>query len=92
MASPSWNAQHSNSTLPKAHAFPPAASCAAREDTTPRQWKQWADPTPEERQHMAAHRIVYEHGRYRYGPYRYDLLPAALAYAQHAPGISRPGG
>jgi hypothetical protein len=30
--------------------------------------------------------------RYRYGPYRYDLLPAALAYAQHAPGISRPGG
>jgi len=63
-----------------------------REDTTPRQWKQWTGPTPEERLHMAVHGIVYEHGHYRYGPYRYDLLSAALAYAQHAPGLSGPGG
>jgi hypothetical protein len=63
-----------------------------REDTTPRQWQQWAGPTPEERLHMAAHGIVYAHGYYCYGPYRYDLLSAALAYAQHAPGLARPGG
>jgi len=48
------------------------------EALAPRQWKQWAGPTPEERLQMDAHGIVFEHGYYRYGAYRYDLLPAAL--------------
>jgi hypothetical protein len=63
-----------------------------REDETPRRWKQWAAPTPEDRQHMAAHGIVYERGHYLYGPYRYDLLSAALEYARHEPGLVRPEG
>jgi hypothetical protein len=62
-----------------------------REDATPRRWKQWVGPTPEEQLHMAAHGIVHEHGHYYYGPYRYDLLSAALDYAKHEPGLSRPG-
>lgn len=62
-----------------------------REDATPRRWRQWALPTQEERLKMEAHGIVYERGYYCYGPYRYDLLSAALAYAKHEPGLSRPG-
>jgi len=63
-----------------------------REDPTPRPWKQWAVPTHAERQQMAAHGIEYSDGYYRYGPYRYDLLSAALAYAKHEPGLSCPPG
>lgn len=61
------------------------------EDVTPRHWRQWAAPTQEERLQMEVHGIVYEHGSYCYGPYRYDLLSAALAYAKHEPGLSWPG-
>ena len=61
-----------------------------REEPAPRNWKQWAGPTPEERQRMAAHGVVFEDGYYFYGPYRYDLLSAALDYARHEPGLARP--
>jgi len=61
------------------------------EDATPRTWPQWTGATPEERAQMAAHGIVYERGHYCYGPYRYDLLSAALDYARHEPGLARPG-
>lgn len=61
------------------------------ENFTPHRWRQWAAPTQEELLQMAVHGIVCEQGYYRYGPYRYDLLSAALAYAQHEPGLSRPG-
>jgi len=64
---------------------------ALREDVTPHRWRQWAAPTQEERLQMEVHGLVYEHGYYYYGPYRYDLLSAALAYAKHEPGLSRPG-
>jgi len=53
-----------------------------------RHWKQWAEPTVDERLQMAAHGIVYERGQYCYGPYRYDALDAALAYAARAPGLA----
>ena len=62
-----------------------------REDAPARRWKQWTGPTPDEQLRMAAHGIVYERGRYCYGPYHYDLLSSALAYAQHEPGLARPG-
>ena len=62
-----------------------------REDATPRRWRQWALPTQEERLKMEAHGIVFVRVYYCYGPYRYDLLSAALAYAKHEPGLSRPG-
>lgn len=62
-----------------------------RENVTPRYWRQWTAPTQEERLQMEVHGIVYEHGYYRYGPYRYDLLSAALAYAKREPGLSWPG-
>jgi hypothetical protein len=61
------------------------------EDATPRGWRQWTGPTLEERLQMAAHGIVYERGHYCYGPYRYDLLSAALDYARREPGLARPG-
>ncbi|TQK08238.1 hypothetical protein [Herbaspirillum sp. SJZ107] len=61
-----------------------------REDPAPRNWKQWAGPTPEERLRMAAHGVVFEGGYYFYGPYRYDLLSAALDYARHEPGLGLP--
>lgn len=61
-----------------------------REDATPRCWRQWDGPTPEERLQMAAQGVVYEHGHYLYGPYRYDLLSAALDHAKHEPGLSSP--
>lgn len=54
-------------------------------DATPRRWRQWVGPDPEQRVLMAAHGIVYERGYYHYGPYRYDQLSAALAYARQAP-------
>jgi hypothetical protein len=62
------------------------------EDATPRVWKQWNAATEEERSQMAAHDIAYERGQYCYGPYRYDLLSAALEYARYQPGLTRPGG
>jgi hypothetical protein len=34
--------------------------------------------------------IVFEGGYYFYGPYRYDLLSAALDYARHEPGLAPP--
>jgi hypothetical protein len=63
-----------------------------RAEDAPRIWKQWAAPTPEERLRMARHGIVYAHGHYCYGPYRYDTLSAAMAYAQRAPAPGWPGG
>lgn len=60
-------------------------------DPTPHQWKQWPGPTPEEQARMAAHGIGYENGRYCYGPYRYDVLDAALDYARREPGLARVG-
>lgn len=68
------------------------ARLGLRDDPTPHHWKQWVGPTPEERLQMAAHGIVYERGHYCYGPYRYDLLSAALDYAAREPGLGRPGG
>lgn len=58
------------------------------EDRRPRNWRQWSEPTPQERLQMAAHGIVFERGYYLYGPYRYDLLSAALDYARHEPGLA----
>jgi hypothetical protein len=52
-------------------------------------WKQWIGPTPEDRAQMAAHGIGYESGRYCYGPYRYELLAAAVDYARREPGLTR---
>jgi hypothetical protein len=63
----------------------------SREDLTIRAWKQWVGPTPDERLQMAAHGIFYERGQYCYGPYHYDLLPAALDYATHEPGLAPAG-
>jgi hypothetical protein len=63
-----------------------------RADATPRTWSPWAGPTPDERSQMARHGIVYVNGQYCYGPYRYDTLDAAMAYAQRAPGLAWPGG
>lgn len=57
----------------------------------PSYWTQWKGPTPEETAQMAVYRIVYDHGRYTYGPYRYDLLADALEYARHTPGLLAPG-
>jgi hypothetical protein len=62
-----------------------------REESTPRNWKPWPAPTPEERLQMGAHGIVFERGYYFYGPYRYDLLSAALDYARHEAGLGSPG-
>lgn len=58
-----------------------------RQDPTRQQWRQWVEPTPQERVQMAAHQITYEGGYYRYGPWRYDLLAPALDYAMRAPGL-----
>ena len=63
-----------------------------REDPGPHPWKQWFEPTAEELQQMALHGIHYERGHYRYGPYRYDLLAAALDYARREPGLPLAGG
>lgn len=63
----------------------------SRSDPTPHEWKQWPGPTPDEQAHMAAHGIGYENGRYCYGPYRYDMLDAALDYARREPGFARIG-
>lgn len=61
-----------------------------RPQAAPHQWKQWAEPTPQERAQMNAHGIGYDRGRYSYGPYRYDALEAALAYARQHPGLAQP--
>jgi hypothetical protein len=53
-----------------------------------RHWKQWLAPSPQDRVEMAAHGIAYEGGHYHYGPYRYELLAAALDYARRAPGLA----
>jgi diguanylate cyclase (GGDEF)-like protein len=53
-----------------------------------RHWKQWPEPTAQERADMVAHGIAYEGGRYHYGPYSYELLAAALDYARRAPGLA----
>ena len=58
-----------------------------RQDPARHQWRQWVEPTPQERVQMAAHQITYEGGYYRYGPWRYDLLAPALDYAMRAPGL-----
>lgn len=57
------------------------------ESALPLRWKQWAEPTPEERVQMTAHHIAYEGGHYYYGPYRYDLLADAIGYARREPGL-----
>lgn len=67
------------------------ASPGFREETAPCQWQQWCGPTPQDQLQMAAHGITCEHGHYCYGPYRYDLLATALAYARCEPGLL-PGG
>lgn len=63
-----------------------------RGDPAPHQWKTWRGPSPEERASMAAHGISYQNGYYRYGPYRYDQLAAALDYARRQPGLAHDGG
>jgi hypothetical protein len=50
-------------------------------------WQRWDGPTAQDRLRMATHCIAYERGHYYYGPYRYDLLDAALTYAARAPGL-----
>jgi hypothetical protein len=62
-------------------------------EPSPLRWPQWTGPTSADRQQMAAYGVAYEDGHYRYGPYRYDLLAAALAYAKgdYAVRTNRPG-
>jgi len=59
-----------------------------REETAPHHWRQWPGPTPEEALRMAEHGIAYESGYYRYGPYRYEQLAAAIDYARREPGLA----
>jgi hypothetical protein len=58
------------------------------ESAAPLQWKQWADPTTDQRAEMLTYHIAYAGGRYCYGPYRYDLLADAISYARREPGLS----
>lgn len=51
------------------------------EEPLPRSWKEWHGPTPEEAARMTSFGIVYEHGFYYYGAYRYDFLADAVNYA-----------
>lgn len=62
-----------------------------REEAAPVHWRQWTGPSAQDQSRMAAHGIVYEQGYYRYGPYRYELLDAAVAYAQRQPGLAAGG-
>jgi hypothetical protein len=62
-----------------------------REQPAPVHWRHWTGPTAEDEMRMTAHGIAYEQGYYRYGPYRYEQLDAAVAYAQREPGLSRGG-
>ena len=57
------------------------------EEPTARRWQEFCPPSADERLQMAAGGIEYAHGFYYYGPYRYELLPAALEYARRAPGL-----
>ena len=66
------------------------ARSGPHEDPMPRYWRQWAAPTEDEWRQMRAYGITYDHGCYRYGPYRYELLSAALAYARNEPALSCP--
>jgi hypothetical protein len=61
------------------------------ESAAPLHWKQWVDPTPDQRTEMASYHIAYAGGRYCYGPYRYDLLADAVNYARREPGLSLNG-
>jgi hypothetical protein len=67
------------------------ASPGFHDEPLPSYWKEWHGPTPEEAAQMAVHHIVYEQGRYCYGPYRYELLADALNFARSKPGLERPG-
>jgi hypothetical protein len=49
----------------------------------PQSWEQWLEPTSDELKIMAAFGIVFARGTYRYGPFQYDFLEQALAYARH---------
>lgn len=62
-----------------------------REESAPQDWQHWCGPTSQDQLQMAAHGIVYERGRYSYGPYRYDLLATALEYARREPGLPAGG-
>ncbi|MGZ5198174.1 MAG: hypothetical protein ACXWC4_00220 [Telluria sp.] len=57
------------------------------EATAPLRWRQFAEPTHRERAQMAEYGIVYQAGRFVYGPYRYDVLADALSYAARHPGL-----
>lgn len=48
----------------------------------PLHWEKWQEPDEAEKDRMAAFGITYEHGRYCYGPFRYDFLDDALDYAR----------
>lgn len=60
------------------------------EQAAPLRWRQFPVPTQQERGQMAEHGIVYDAGRFGYGPYRYDVLADALLYATRRPGLHRP--
>lgn len=51
------------------------------EESLPHYWKEWQGPTSAEAARMAPFGIVYEHGFYYYGAFRYDFLADALDYA-----------
>jgi hypothetical protein len=55
----------------------------------PTHWEQWRAPNQDEAARMAPFGITYEHGRYCYGPFRYDILDDAIDYARRT--LSRPG-
>jgi len=48
----------------------------------PDHWEKWSEPDQAEEVQMAPFGISYEHGRYCYGPFRYDVLDDALDYAR----------
>lgn len=52
-----------------------------QEDALQRHWKQWPEPSAEDRVRMAVYGISYEKGRYVYRSYRYDTLACAFEYA-----------
>jgi hypothetical protein len=60
------------------------------EQLLPRSWKEWHGPTPAEVTKMRTFGIVYEHGFYCYGAYRYDFLADALNYASRTTGLPVP--
>lgn len=68
-----------------------AARPGMRDEAAPVQWRQWTGPSAQDRLRMAAHGIAYEQGYYRWGPYRYEQLDAAVAYAQRQPGLGAGG-